>query len=69
MMEIKQYLDRKGLAVFVEFSDGIATNKEHRQAIKNGLLQEVAKVTKDAVIETNTTKKGSKKWHQSDNQS
>lgn len=68
-MEIKQYLDRKGLAVFVEFSDGIATNKEHRQAIKNGLLEVVAKVTKEEVIETHTTKKGNKKWHQSDNQS
>ena len=67
-MEIKQYLDRKGLAVFVEFSDGIATNKEHRQAIKNGLLEEVAKVTKEEVIETNTLKKGNKKWQQSDNQ-
>lgn len=68
-MEIKQYLDRKGLAVFVEFSDGIATNKEHRQAIKNGLLEEVATVTKEEVIETHTPKKGNKKWHQSDNQS
>ena len=67
-MEIKQYLDRKGLAVFVEFSDGIATNKEHRQAIKNGLLEEVAKVTKEEVIENHTLKKGNKKWHQSENQ-
>ena len=68
-MEVKQYLDRKGLAVFVEFSDGIAINKEHRQAIKNGLLEEVETVTKEEVIETHTLKKGNKKWHQSDNQS
>ena len=68
-MEIKQYLDIKGLAVFVEFRDGIAINKEHRQAIKNGLLEEVATVTKEEVIETHTQKKGNKKWHQSDNQS
>lgn len=68
MMEIKQYLDRKGLAVFVLFNDGIATNKEHRQAIKNGLLEEVETVTKENVTETNNTKKGNKKWQQQDNQ-
>jgi hypothetical protein len=68
-VEIKQFLDRKGLAVFVECIDGIAINKEHRQAIKNGLLEEVETVTKEEVIETHTLKKGNKKWHQSDNQS